>query len=453
MRLFKFALPAFVLGMLMAVGSSVRGQHYAPPVSSPHFASSSSLEMNEVLRRLEALEAKNGITTGFDDSVCKQVDILEKPSVTLTGRMHIDHVMFDEPPSLGDRENETGFDTVRLGAKGKVYENVAYRVQVEFEGDEVDYKDVFIDYLWLSSAGGLRVGHYKEPFSLEQLTSSRFITFMERSLPHNAFVPERNWGLMLYLPEVLGNKNLGVYSGVFRNNSDDSPSGSTTSASGVVVGADDNDWSWTTRSVWLPWYDESNHGRCMMHVGGAYSARRTLGSASFTPKPELGQKASAWLKASVARDDWELYGLEAAWVRGPFSVQGEYYGVDAGPADYYGGYVQLSYFLTGESRGESYKRNGHVFDRIKPYEPVFLVCTADGVCYGKGAIEAKFRWSHLDLSDVGGSGIQNNYGVGFNWYLNNYTRMMFDYIFEDVDLNSASADQGSLAGLRFQVDF
>ena len=45
--------------------------------------------------------------------------------------------------------------------------------------------------------GRVRVGHFFEPFSLERNTSNRFMTFLERSLLDEAFVPARNLGLLL----------------------------------------------------------------------------------------------------------------------------------------------------------------------------------------------------------------------------------------------------------------
>ena len=61
--------------------------------------------------------------------------------------------------------------------------------------------------------GNLKVGHFKEPLRLEALTSSKYITFMERGLPI-AFAPERNTGAMYHT--TFGEK-LSIQSGVFRN--------------------------------------------------------------------------------------------------------------------------------------------------------------------------------------------------------------------------------------------
>ncbi|MBI3462588.1 MAG: hypothetical protein HY000_05935 [Planctomycetes bacterium] len=39
------------------------------------------------------------------------------------------------------------------------------------------------------------------------------------------------------------------------------------------------------------------------------------------------------------------------------------------------------------------------------------------------------RWSYLDLNDENiDSGILNDVTLGVNWYLNAYTRLMFNYI-------------------------
>jgi len=73
---------------------------------------------------------------------------------------------------------------------------------------------------------------------LDQLTSSRFITFMERNLS-DMFSPARNAGFMAY-NDVCNNPNLSWYAGLFHSEIDDDP---------VDEQEDSGDWSATGRTV------------------------------------------------------------------------------------------------------------------------------------------------------------------------------------------------------------
>ena len=60
---------------------------------------------------------------------------------------------------------------------------------------------------------------------------------------------------------------------------------------------------------------------------------------------------------------------KAAWVQGPFSLQGEYMHADydapaVGDPSFSGYYAYGSYFITGESR--AYKQSSGAFDKVKP---------------------------------------------------------------------------------------
>jgi len=181
---------------------------------------------------------------------------------------------------------------------------------------------------------------------------------------------------------------------------------------------------------------------------------------SFGSRPEIHEEVSSGfittgdLTAALGAEEHYTTGLEAAWVRGPLSVQSEYmYTRVMGPGGdvtLHGVYLYGSFFLTGESRGESYKRTSAVFDRVKPLENFWIVKTPDGPCVGMGAIEAKVRWSYLDFSHASGEQL-NTVTVGANWYLNPYMRFMFDWIHtEGVNTDNTSMDT---FGIRAQVDF
>jgi phosphate-selective porin OprO/OprP len=386
-------------------------------------------------------------------SPLKKIEIVSKPSMTIEGRMYFDHIMFEDhpalvPPTPGgiDRLNETGFNTIRFGAKGTIYENVLYAAEVEFEGSETDFKDIYIELTNAPILGNVRVGHFKEPFSIEEQTSSRFITFMNRSLINGAFVPARNFGVMAY-DIIADDDNWSWYAGAFRHDSPDNP---TARASHL---GDEGDWVFTGRVAGLLYYDEPSQGRYLVHVGGAYSKRNDLTVASFASRSELGTQAGYLTSTFTGDDDWNLFGAEAAIVWGPAHIAAEYVLAQPGNDEDTGGYVEVGYFLTGEHRG--YKKDLKRFDRVKPIEDFFRVSTADGICMGKGAWQLKARYSWIDLNagNAGNRGFQDGFSAGANWHWNPYTRMMFDYVHEDVDFLAGAVGSNDLFGMRFQIDY
>jgi phosphate-selective porin OprO/OprP len=128
-------------------------------------------------------------------------------------------------------------------------------------------------------------------------------------------------------------------------------------------------------------------------------------------------------------DHWQLFGLEAAWVAGPLSLQAEQVFANvAQPTDDLGfqaWYVTSSYFLTGEHR--RYRRELGVFDRVRPTTE--FLATGEGVPHGLGAWEVAFRVSHIDLNDGSVQGGRlTDLTCGVNWYLNPYFRVQANYI-------------------------
>ncbi|MDA3895823.1 MAG: porin, partial [Desulfobacteraceae bacterium] len=86
----------------------------------------------------------------------------------------------------------------RLNIKAKMADNWKSKLQFDFAGDDdsVELKDAYVEY------GGweimdMIVGQDKEPFGLEELTSSKNLNFIERSMVSSAFAPGRNLGISL----------------------------------------------------------------------------------------------------------------------------------------------------------------------------------------------------------------------------------------------------------------
>jgi phosphate-selective porin OprO/OprP len=135
-------------------------------------------------------------------------------------------------------------------------------------------------------------------------------------------------------------------------------------------------------------------------------------------------------------------GLEALWITGPWSVQGELLRADVsrfgGNPDFQasGGYVFGSWVLTGESRPYS---GGNV-GNIKPK--------------GKwGAWELLLRYSELDLNDgpVRG-GKEHDWTLGANWYLTQHFKFQANYIQATSDKGNLSLDP-RIFELRAQIQF
>ena len=87
------------------------------------------------------------------------------------------------------------FRRARIYSEGTLFEDFFFKAEYDFAGGDAQFKDVYAGIQNLPCGSKLRVGHFKEPFSLEQLTSDKFITFNERSLA-DAFSPSRNTGVM-----------------------------------------------------------------------------------------------------------------------------------------------------------------------------------------------------------------------------------------------------------------
>jgi phosphate-selective porin OprO/OprP len=117
---------------------------------------------------------------------------------------------------------------------------------------------------------------------------------------------------------------------------------------------------------------------------------------------------------------------------GSISLQGEYFhaftgGSEVGNPKFWGGYLQVSYFLTGEHR--IYDTANGIFLRIKPKQNFHPLRG------GWGAWEVAARLSYLDLNNRGDikGGQETNLTLGLNWYLNPNIRFMFNYIRAHVE--------------------
>ena len=346
---------------------------------------------------------------------------------------------------LDDIETGTEFRRARLGIAGTVYESVEFKSQFDFAGGDAAFKDVYLGLTKLPVLQHVRVGQFKEPFSLEELTSSNHTTFLERGLP-NVFAPSRKTGVGVL--QNYADDRVSWAIGAFRNTDD----------FGDGFGGD-SEYNVTTRLTGLPWF-EAESGN-VLHLGLSYSHQfRNDDSLRYRQRPEAHLSPVQFVDTSLTRlaaggvsetlnissDGVDLLNPELALVVGPFSFQTEYMHsfIDASSGsdpDFYGLYAYVSYFITDEHR--NYRPVEAAFDRIRPKQS-FL----DGEG-GVGAWEVALRYSRLDLEDAGVRGGKlDDVTVAVNWYLNPNVRVMFNYVWADLE-NHGDAN---VVQCRFQVE-
>jgi len=347
------------------------------------------------------------------------------------GRIMNDWAWLSADNALKDEDtvwkSGTEFRRARLYIGGHIYSNIKFKAQFDFAGGKAKAKDLYIALTKIPGIGMIKTGRFKQPFGLEELTSSKYITFIERSMTMEAFAPSRQSGIMI--GSTAWDKRLTWHISTFRK----------TNGYGKDYG--DNDMNYAIRVTVVPYKEDKN----IIHLGASYVVLKPNGDSyrsESRPEMHLAPKRLADT-GSISSDNVNLLGLEAAAVFGPFSAQAEYVKADVSALDgsdpsFSGYYAYVSYFVTGESR--HYKKG--VFKRVSP--------KGNFGVDGAGAVEIAVRYSNLDLNDAGISGNEvDTTTVGLNWHLNPNTRMMLNYISADQkNIGKANALMA-----RFQVDF
>jgi phosphate-selective porin OprO/OprP len=406
------------------------------------------------------------------------------PNLTVSGVFQADAGVFSQDaPSratVGSLQDGADFRRARLAAKGSVNPTTNYFFQMDFAFfGRPTFTDVWVEFTDLPTLGTVRIGQWKQPFSLEVVSSFRYTTFMERSLLFQSLDPFRHIGIGFY------------------DHSDDLST--TWALSAIRTGQDQFGGSISTnggdgivgRVTNVPWYDEDSGGRGYLHLGAGYyfnSPPRDAVRFRTVPEIFIGEVAASPIigtsgqpvpgaqdgtpffidTGALGAKDVNTFGAEMLLVTGPFSLQSEVAiavvnqtsgiagtrNLGGGPtAALPGGYVQIGYFLTGEHR--PYDRVAGAIDRVKPFEDFFLVRTCEGGRGGGlGAWELAARYSYLDLNDANiRGGTLSDVTFGVNWYANAYTKLVANYIHSSLNHPTFGSSDTSVFAVRAQVDF
>lgn len=382
------------------------------------------------------------------------------------GRLHLDAGTISSPgaltnPSLG---GNLRVRRVRLGAEGTMPGGLGYKAEFDFANSSVALADFLVSYAPTNAPIVIRVGNFETLNGIEQITSSNFISLLERANFNDAFLNSRRLGATVAYKGK--NDDWRIEAGAFAAHALDSS-------------LDNDGWIGAARLTYMP---KALGGQLHLGVNFQYrdfASNISGGTSTGANIPSVNQLARYRARPGsqltdvrfvdtgnfAAKGD-SILGLEAAGIFGPLHIASEaqwlkargyragdlasgndaFSGgnstvVPAANPGFFGAYGEVGYFLTGETRG--YQRGGGTWARTKVLNPI-----SKG---GAGAIQIVGRYEYLDLSDddlVGGptnnfatgatslaalnarlgrGGTQSSYLFGVNWYLNDYLRLMLNY--------------------------
>ncbi len=336
----------------------------------------------------------------------------------------------------------------RLGAEGTFMKIFDYKFEYDFSRGNGSVGSGITDaFVRLNQTNALsyKLGSFKEPFSLEEAASNRYLTFIERHMAVNAFVDNPNTyktgiGLNYAVPRwqtglAFMTEPIGAWSAA-------STSVNANGNQSRNNGSGDSGWEGIGRISGRPWMADETHffhvGASAGHTavnnqynsaGGFQGAGNTGGGGGMaffafpgtnvdrTNMLNTGNLTVGNLGSPGSRqiDSYDRYAAEAWWVHGPFSAQAEYLRTNINGFGYSGehltgAYGFLSYFLTGESKAY-HVRNGAA-NRIRPRQPFQW-----GSGSGWGAWEVAAGYDYIDMNNgIIKGGKADMARIGLNWY-------------------------------------
>lgn len=385
------------------------------------------------------------------------------PTVEVGGVLQLDTGWFHQSArnrlAVGDADDGTSFRTARIWAKGSLIQGTNYMLELDYGAlasatpGRPNFQNAYIEQENIPHLGTVRVGRWKQPFSLETTaTSIRFLTFIERANLFT-FVPFRRTGVGFF--DYTEDERWTYAASVFRSNDD---------GYGDAVG--DNNGMATAARITHALYNE-NDGADVMHfgVGHTYNdapnknvrfGRFPEFAVSTTPVGGTGRVTPNFFDTGVLlAEDYHVVGLEFLWIHESLSIQAEgmmtaVNRIGAPQAIFPSFYVFGSWFLTGEHRNYLPKVGG--IDRVRPNRN--FITSKEGGIEGPGAWELAVRISQVDVNDAGVNGGRlTDLTLGINWHLNPNAKLQFNYIHAFQRSPVFGSSNADVYGLRAAYDF
>ena len=321
--------------------------------------------------------------------------------------------------SAGDGVNsDSGVRRAELVFKGKGPGTWSWVAGYDVRQDK--FLDVNVAYKF-AGATTLKVGQFKQPNSLEELSSTKNNDFIAKAMTTNLQAVGRRLGASL----STGAENWTVTGSVFTREL------TRNLAEGNGFGV---------RGTWAPMRDAGH----ILHLGVSmvdYDARDAGSAVGVTPafdgdgrarfraRPDADLTGTRLVDSGQFTDANKIRtaGLEGAWIAGPFKLQSEYMRTNVSRSAH-SDYGFDSFYVSGlwNLTGETWTYKDGVVVTGLPSEPA------------GGMWQLGLRYDQVDLNDgsfispatVNGvlGGKEHNWTVGVNWYLRSNFKLAMNYV-------------------------
>jgi phosphate-selective porin len=284
---------------------------------------------------------------------------------------------------------------------------VTNSTRTEFSGT-----DIFVNWHAIPEAN-IKIGQWKAPFGLEQLTPDTKLLFPERSLPTGAITPDRQIGVQIWGKPLTNiwpqQKDLVIYyAGIFNGNGRN------------FNNNDNNNFMYVGRLELQPFKGKLLGQDASLRLGGDILNSRDDAGTVISSTANLKVNADGSLSAFTlpGADERTAWSLDAWFNLGALDIIGEYFsedvngrtvaGVAPGFHDFspHGWYVQGSYFIIPKK------------------------------------LQAAVRWEELEPAQVASDSIYSITG-GLNYYIHGDSiKLMADYVHTWSDFRSVHPQFG-----------
>ena len=370
--------------------------------------------MNKLIKQGVSLIAALGTCATLSAQASAQDDF----TINFGGRIMIDYNNANGENSSLDL-SDTELRRLRVNGSGNLAKNVKYKAEINTnDSEEINFEDAYIQWAPTGGKWNIKAGQFKTPNSLDEATSSRFMSTIERAGFTDAFELNRRLGIAVNSKGSTYTFSAGVF-GDNLLNLDDQQS--------MAVAA---------RGTYNPIKTDET----IVHLGASVRYRDQKETASDL---RYRQRAYAHIPSRIistgrlAQKD-TLIGVEAAALHNNFWTAGEYAVTKANCAvctsnpNLSGGYLEAGMFFGGKKVYKDGK-----FNRPKVDNPV-----TKG---GYGAVSFVARYDKLDLEDSGVDGGKLDSTIlGADWWPTKNTRLSINYFNADANMGVSTSGLDSV---------